>query len=199
MHIALREWDGDAFCIERFLHLFLHVPVVRPEIVSGYPGAEHDVDGVVTKPAHADSRRRIHQRAIVFFEQALADSTPGEPLRLRIAGLNDVGEPVEFTSLLEVPEGADGAERMQALGIETVQNGDQVVIDNVAFDSPAQAAGLDWDQTILLVRAPAPAPSKYWIYIPAALILALVVWLQRRRAGPGEGQARREEKGLSHA
>ena len=32
-----------------------------------------------------------------------------------------------------------------------------------------------------------------------ALILALVVWLQRRRAGPGEGQARREEKGLSHA
>ena len=133
------------------------------------------------------------------FEQALADSTPGEPLRLRIAGLNDVGEPVEFTSLLEVPEGADGAERMQALGIETVQNGDQVVIDNVAFDSPAQAAGLDWDQTILLVRAPAPAPSKYWIYIPAALILALVVWLQRRRAGPGEGQARREEKGLSHA
>lgn len=133
------------------------------------------------------------------FEQALADSAPGDPLRLRVAGLNDVGEPIEFTSLLEVPEGADGAERLTALGIETIQNGDEVMIDNVAFDSPAQAAGLDWDQQILLVRAPAAAPSKYWIYIPTALILALVIWLQRRRAGPGEGQLRRKEEGLSHA
>ena len=88
---------------------------------------------------------------------------------------------------------------MQALGIETIRNGDEVVIDNVAFDSPAQAAGLDWDQKILLVRAAAPAPSKYWIYIPAVLILALVVWLQRRRIEPDESTPRRREKGLSHA
>ena len=133
------------------------------------------------------------------FAQALQDSPVGDPLRLRVAGLNDVGDPVEFTALLEVPQGATGEERMQALGIETIRNGDEVVIDNVAFDSPAQAAGLDWDQKILLVRAPAPAPSKYWIYIPALLILALVVWLQRRRIEPDESTPRRREKGLSHA
>ncbi|MDP5307868.1 TRAP transporter permease [Paracoccus spongiarum] len=132
-------------------------------------------------------------------EQALEQAAPGSDLRLRIAGLNDVGQPVETTALLAVPEGETGADRLAALGIETVQNGDEVVIDNVAFDSPAQAAGLDWDQRILLVRAPAAAPSKYWMYIPAALVLALVVWLQRRRAGPGTGSARRNEKGLSHA
>ncbi|MEH6788919.1 MAG: TRAP transporter permease [Paracoccus sp. (in: a-proteobacteria)] len=133
------------------------------------------------------------------FAQALQDSPVGDPLRLRVAGLNDVGDPVEFTALLEVPQGATGEERMQALGIETIRNGDEVVIDNVAFDSPAQAAGLDWDQKILLVRAAAPAPSKYWIYIPAVLILALVVWLQRRRIEPDESTPRRREKGLSHA
>ncbi|MGR3446176.1 MAG: TRAP transporter permease [Paracoccus sp. (in: a-proteobacteria)] len=133
------------------------------------------------------------------FAQALQDSPVGDPLRLRVAGLNDVGDPVEFTALLEVPQGATGEERMQALGIETIRNGDEVVIDNVAFDSPAQAAGLDWDQKILLVRAAAPAPSKYWIYIPALLILALVVWLQRRRIEPDESTPRRREKGLSHA
>ncbi|MCF3972950.1 TRAP transporter permease [Paracoccus salsus] len=133
------------------------------------------------------------------FEQALADSPPGSPLRLRVAGLNDVGDPIEFTALISVPQGADGAERLAALGVETVQTGDDVVIDNVAFDSPGQAAGLDWDQKILLVRAPAPAPSKYWIYIPVALLLAGLVWLQRRRADPNEGQPRGKEKGLSHA
>ncbi|MBU3030974.1 TRAP transporter permease [Paracoccus marinaquae] len=131
--------------------------------------------------------------------QALEQSRPGDPLRLRVAGLNDVGDPIEFSALLSVPEGATGADRLMALGLETAQNGEEVVIDNVAFDSPAQAAGLDWDQKILLVRAPAPAPSKYWMYIPALLLLALVVWMQRRRADTGEGPARREQKGLSHA
>lgn len=133
------------------------------------------------------------------FEEALGNAEPGAPFRLRVAGVNDIGEPIEFSAVLEVPEGADGAAKMQALGIETIQNGEEVIIDNVAFDSPAEAAGLDWDQRILTVRAPQPAPSKYWIYIPTALILALVVWLQTMRAGPGTGAARREGEGVSHA
>ncbi|MFD1796260.1 TRAP transporter fused permease subunit [Paracoccus aurantiacus] len=118
--------------------------------------------------------------------QALGDSTPGEPFRLVIAGLDDVGQPVEFRVEMAVPEGATGEDRMAALGLETIQNGDEVLIDNVAFDSPAQAAGLDWDQKVLLVRAPASAPSKYWMYIPAFAVLAFVIWLQRRRAEPDD-------------
>ncbi|MDB6177613.1 TRAP transporter permease [Paracoccus sp. Z330] len=133
------------------------------------------------------------------FEQALEESEPGAPLRLRIAGLDDLGDPIEFSALLEVPAGDTGADRLAALGIDTIQNGEQVIIDNVAFDSPAKAAGLDWDQEVLLVRAPAPAPSKYWIYIPALLVLAFVVWMQRRRAGPGQGSATHRKEGLSHA
>ncbi|WP_372802573.1 TRAP transporter permease [Paracoccus seriniphilus] len=135
----------------------------------------------------------------VQFAQALEDSEPGSPLRLRIAGLNELGDPIEFSALLEVPEGETGADRLAALGIDTIQNGDEVIIDNVAFDSPAKAAGLDWDQKVLLVRAPAPAPSKYLIYIPAMLVLAFVIWMQRRRAGPGEGSAPKTKEGLSHA
>ena len=57
-----------------------------------------------------------------------------------------------------------------------------MLIDDVAFDSAAQKAGLDWDQEILQVRQPADQPSKYWIYIPVLLILAGVVLMQRRRA-----------------
>lgn len=115
------------------------------------------------------------------FEEALGEATSGDALRLRISGLNDVGDPVEFTALLKVPDGTDGADRMQALGIETAQSSGNVIIDNVAYGSPAAAAGLDWDQKILRLRAPSATPSKYWIYIPAALILMLIVWQQRRR------------------
>ncbi len=125
------------------------------------------------------------ERPATEFVQALENSEVGEGLRLRISGLNEIGSPVEFVALLPVPEGETGQDRLEAAGIELLTDGDSVVIDNVAFDSPAQEAGLDWDQTILSVNAPVEAPSKYWIYIPAFLLLMLVVWAQRRRLPSG--------------
>ena len=130
--------------------------------------------------------------------QALGDAPVGQPFRLVVAGLNDVGDPVEFRVQLDVPEGATGEDRMMALGLETIDREGKLIIDNVTFDSPAQKAGLDWDQEISLVRLPAPAPSKYWMYIPAFLLLALVVWMQRRRIPPS-GAAPATGKGVAHA
>ncbi|TRW97912.1 TRAP transporter fused permease subunit [Paracoccus sp. M683] len=134
-------------------------------------------------------------------EQAMAEAPVGGELQLRLAGLNAVGDPVEFGALLVVPEGVDGVERLTNTGITALRTeGDKVYIDDVAFDSAAQKAGLDWDQEILNVRSPVSAPSKYWLYIPVALLLALVVWSQRRRIGPGgAAPSGREQKGLSHA
>lgn len=126
--------------------------------------------------------------------QALEDSQPGDGLRLRIAGLNDIGNPVEFTALLEVPQGDSGEERLANAGIELVQDGDRTLVDNVAFGSPGQAAGLDWDQTVLSVDAPNDRPSRYLAYIPAFLVLGAVIWLQRRRLPAAE-----PVKGPSHA
>ncbi|WP_022706876.1 TRAP transporter permease [Paracoccus zeaxanthinifaciens] len=136
----------------------------------------------------------FEERPATEFVQALEDSVPGEGLRLRISGFNDIGTPTEFSALLEVPEGETGEDRLAAAGIELIEDGEKVVIDNVAFGSPAQDAGLDWDQTIMAVRAPADAPSRYWIYIPAFLLLGLVVWAQRRRTAPTT-----DAKGASHA
>jgi hypothetical protein len=122
-------------------------------------------------------------------EEAAMAVAPGETLRLRVDGLNAVGDPVTFTALLPVAEGETGADRLFNSGLELVQTGEEVVIDNVTFDSPAQAAGLDWDQKIILVGRPVPQPSKYWMFIPALLLLAAVVWLQRRRTQPEPGTA----------
>ncbi|MEM8571942.1 MAG: TRAP transporter permease [Pseudomonadota bacterium] len=118
------------------------------------------------------------------FEQAMAEVEPGDDLRLTIDGLNAVGDPITFTALLSVPDGATGADRLMAAGIETIENDGRVIIDNVAFGSPAQDAGLDWDQEIVEVLAPASQPPKYLIFIPVLGVLALVVMMQRRRITP---------------
>ena len=162
-----RLWEGAALLLIAFT-------IFRPGFFWGYAFPPYE------------------ERPAADFVQALGDSRVGEGLRLRISGFNDIGSPTEFSALLEVPEGATGEERLAAAGIELRQDGEAVVIDNVAFDSPAQEAGLDWDQTILAVRAPAQTPSRYWIYIPAFLLLALVVWAQRRRSAVSP-------KGVRHA
>ncbi len=115
------------------------------------------------------------------FVETLGATPPGSELRLRIAGLDEIGEPREFVAELPVPEGSSGTERLEAAGLEIMDSDGRVVIDNVAFGSPAQEAGLDWDQTILAVRAPSAQPAKELMFIPALALVGAVIALQRMR------------------
>jgi TRAP transporter 4TM/12TM fusion protein len=119
-------------------------------------------------------------------EEAVMTTQPGELLRLRIDGLNDLGDPISFVALLPVSEGTTADERLEAAGLQLSLQGDQVIVDNATFGSPAQRAGFDWDQEITQVLAPLPQPSKYWIFLPAFLLLGGIALLQRRRVA---GQA----------
>ncbi|NUH67023.1 TRAP transporter permease [Sulfitobacter sp. S0837] len=114
--------------------------------------------------------------------QAAEETPAGERLRLRVSGVNDLGDPLEFVALLPIGAGETGAEKLEAAGLMFREDGDKMIIDDVVYDSPAQGAGLDWDQEVLRVLKPMPQPSKYWMFIPALLLLALVVFLQRGRA-----------------
>ena len=116
-------------------------------------------------------------------EQAAMGVSPGHRLRLEIAGKDELGDPVEFTALLPIGEGTTGDERLTNAGLTLIKKDDgSVIIDDVAFNSPAKKAGFDWDQKIEAVLAPSDQPSKYWMFLPALLILGGVVMLQRRRA-----------------
>ena len=64
------------------------------------------------------------------------------------------------------------------------QDGDKTIIDDVGYDSAAATAGLDWDQEVLKVLKPISVPSKYWMFIPALLLLSLIVQMQRSRLAP---------------
>ncbi|WP_339080501.1 TRAP transporter permease [Pseudomonas sp. TMP9] len=113
--------------------------------------------------------------------QALGEVEAGSQLRLRIQGEDAVGDAREFSLLLPVPEGANGEERLQKLGLLTYEDGDKVLVDSVTFGSPAAEAGLEFDQHILKVRAPTDRLTKELMWIPGFLLFGLVVWLQRRR------------------
>ena len=106
------------------------------------------------------------------------------------SGSCEVGAPREFVALLTMPEGASGAERLEAAGLKLIEKEGALIVDNVTFGSAAQKAGMDWDQKILKVRAPASQPWKELMYVPALLLLGLIIVLQRKRRGVQEiGQA----------
>jgi hypothetical protein len=109
----------------------------------------------------------------------------GTELRMRILGEDDVGNPREFVAVLVLGEGVTGAEKLTSSGLEIVDVDGKTVVDNVGFGSEAQKAGLAFDQQILTLRVPSDQPSKQWLWIPAFLVLVLIVMLQRARRGRG--------------
>ncbi len=113
---------------------------------------------------------------------AAANTPSGQDLRIRVAGVNDLGDPIEFVALVPMTDAPTGEEKLADAGLAFRTDGDRMLIDDVAYDSPAQTAGLDWDQEVLRVLRPVSVPSKYWMFLPALLLLGLVVVLQRGRA-----------------
>ena len=105
----------------------------------------------------------------------------GQELRLRIDGEDAVGEPRSFVAILPLGEGETGEDRLFAAGLELLIDGDVVEIDNAGFDSPAQAAGLDFGQIIVVVEEPIDQLPKELMYIPALLVLGLIIVMQRGR------------------
>ena len=121
------------------------------------------------------------ERDPVEIVDAAALTPLGEELRVRVSGMDGVGDPIEFVALVPIITDGTGEERLEAAGLTFRQDGDAMIIDDVAFGSPAAEAGLDWDQEVLRVLKPVPQPSKYWMFIPALLLLAGIVVLQRGR------------------
>ncbi len=120
-------------------------------------------------------------QAPIKLEEVMDSLSAGDELRLIVQGEDDVGDPLTFTAILPIEGDGSGQEKLEAVGLELLIEGDEVIIDNAAFDSASEKAGLDFDQKILQVLVPANQPAKELLYIPALIILGFVVVLQRRR------------------
>ncbi len=113
--------------------------------------------------------------------EIMGQAEPGTQLRALVDGLDDVGDPITLTMIIDVGDEPTGEERLEAFGLELFDDDGKVLVDNATFDSKAQAAGFDFDQVITQVLVPAPQPSKFLFFIPALALLGLIYFLQRRR------------------
>jgi TRAP transporter 4TM/12TM fusion protein len=114
-------------------------------------------------------------------EQIVGEMEPGSLMRIMIKGEKDNGK--EFTKTLMLPVGGENTaiERLAGIGIETRQEEGKTLIENVVFSSPAEKAGIDFDQEIINLQVPSKRPPKQLMDIPALLLLALIWFLQRSR------------------
>ena len=122
----------------------------------------------------------------------LVEAAPANArLRVWVEGLSLEGRDVSKGVLLPLGEPGPARERLGATGLTVMALGDQVQVAAVRFNSTAARLGLEQGFMVSRIEIPAVRPPKEWVFVPALLILALVVGLQLRRA--------RREDSLAHA
>jgi hypothetical protein len=120
----------------------------------------------------------------------LAASQPkGEPIRLVIQGpdFDNPDKLIETTLMANLAPEGDGAARLEGAGLMVTPEGDIAKLEEPMAGTPFftrfQMFDFYADKPVQVLRAEMPASRmpKEVFYIPALLLLGLVVWSQRRR------------------
>jgi hypothetical protein len=121
------------------------------------------------------------------FETLLGEVDEGERIRLLIRGPDfNTGETAE-TTLVVNAEGATAAERLANTGLLLLPEGDVMRLDEPMFGTETAEALIDFDfytddpVTLASVQVARDRLPEQVFYIPALLLLGLVILLQRRR------------------
>ncbi|WJY22954.1 TRAP transporter permease [Fontisubflavum oceani] len=121
------------------------------------------------------------------FETAVGEAAEGAQLRLLIQGPDfNTGEMAETTLVLNAV-GASAAERIANSGLLLIPDGEVVRLDEPMFGTATAETLADFDfyadtpVQLAAVRMPQDRMPEQVFYLPALLLLGLVVLLQRRR------------------
>lgn len=122
------------------------------------------------------------------FEQAVAEAADGDSLRLLIEGPDfNTGELASTTLVMAIEGEGSATDRIDASGLLLIPEGDTVRLDEPMFgtDSAETLADFDFyaDEPVRLaaVQTPQQRLPEQVFYIPALLLLGLVIVMQRRR------------------
>ena len=120
----------------------------------------------------------------------IAEATPpGGALRLGLEGTdyNNVDERDTNFVVVKVGEGADGEAKLASTGLSFLEDGDQMTVDEPFPGTPFAYLGQDFDfyadepVVLQVVQTEAKRWPKEIFYIPAFLLLFVVILFQRRR------------------
>ncbi len=129
------------------------------------------------------------QEPAANLEQVVEAMDPGALLRVMIKGEKMNGSEFTKTVMLPVGDEKTAIERLAVIGLETRNEEGKILIENVVFSSPAEKAGIDFDQEVLSIQMPAKRPPKQLMFIPALALLALVWFMQKGRKNKLEAVA----------
>ncbi|WP_299854724.1 TRAP transporter permease [uncultured Roseobacter sp.] len=126
------------------------------------------------------------------FAERVEAAPVGREFRVVVSGPDfDTGEIKETTLLVPIGDEPEGT-RMEAYGLLTLEEGDQIALEEPLFGTPFAETFQSYDfygeefVTIKAVKAPADQMPKELMFLPALLLLGLIVLLQRGRAGKEE-------------
>ncbi len=116
------------------------------------------------------------------FEFAKAAPDDGV-VRLQLQGENLDGEFISSTFLMPLgAAGPEGTDRLQtASGLTLVESDGKVIVDAISFGGVAEKAGIDFDWELTAVEIENDRMPKEVFYIPAFILLGIIILLQRRR------------------
>ncbi len=110
------------------------------------------------------------------------EAPPDGKLRVVVAGENISGKQVEKTVELPLGPAGEGAERLKTTsGLEFRTEDGKTLVDNVEFGSYAEKQKIDFDWELREVLVPAERMPKEVFYLPALLLLGLIIFMQRNR------------------
>jgi TRAP transporter 4TM/12TM fusion protein len=118
-----------------------------------------------------------------------AQQLKGEPMRLVVRGpdFDNADKMTQTTVMANLGDEGDGTKRLEGAGLLVVPEGDVAKLEEPLAGTPFftrfQMFDFYGDKPVEIVRAEMPASRmpKEVFYIPALLLLGLVVWSQRRR------------------
>ncbi|MEP6657093.1 MAG: TRAP transporter permease, partial [Betaproteobacteria bacterium] len=113
-----------------------------------------------------------------------ADTPRDGGLRLRLEGTSMEGKEIHKTVLLPLDSEGTPAQRVAKSGLTTLVTPADIQVMSVALRSPAAKAGFEQGFRITGIEVERDRPAKEWLFIPALVVLALVMLLQRMRARP---------------
>lgn len=114
--------------------------------------------------------------------EAMADSGKTTEIRLVMKGEDPkTFDVVQKEFVVEAEKPGTVAELIKDFGAVIVKDNDTHKVDETIFDSAAQKAGIDFTWELLQVKVPNDRMAAEIFYIPALLVLALIVLIQRRR------------------
>ncbi|MEC7728990.1 MAG: TRAP transporter permease [Pseudomonadota bacterium] len=105
----------------------------------------------------------------------------GEDIVVKASGMTIDGDEKSTFVQLPLPAGETPQARLEESGLGLRQDGDQMIVDFVAYGSVAENAGLYFDWTIDSFQVPLERPPKELMFIPALVLLGLLAYGQLRR------------------